>query len=143
MTTHRENVRLRLHERRTPARRFRHRRAFWALWFALANVLAFRKTPCGGIGGRQRLPPVLRRCSRVGRRRGRAAAGCVMAHSRSAKQRRTNPSVSHGATARRAWMWNCIRKAKARPRSASSTASSPARPRRRNRKLIGGKRWSG
>jgi hypothetical protein len=28
--------------------------AFWRVGFALANVLAFRKTPCGGIGGRQR-----------------------------------------------------------------------------------------
>ncbi len=26
--------------------------AFWVRWFALAYVLAFRKTPCGGIGGR-------------------------------------------------------------------------------------------
>ncbi len=26
--------------------------AFWRVRFALANVLAFRKTPCGGIGGR-------------------------------------------------------------------------------------------
>ncbi|MBI4672867.1 MAG: hypothetical protein HY741_14525 [Chloroflexi bacterium] len=26
--------------------------AFWASWFALANGLVFRKTPCGGIGGR-------------------------------------------------------------------------------------------
>jgi hypothetical protein len=25
--------------------------AFWRVWFALPNVLAFRKTPCGGIGG--------------------------------------------------------------------------------------------
>jgi hypothetical protein len=24
---------------------------FWVWWFALANVLAFRQTPCGGIGG--------------------------------------------------------------------------------------------
>jgi len=30
------------HERQTPARRFRHGHAFLALWFALANVLAFR-----------------------------------------------------------------------------------------------------
>jgi hypothetical protein len=29
--------------------------AFWRVWFALANVLAFRKTLCGGIGGRWRL----------------------------------------------------------------------------------------
>jgi hypothetical protein len=26
--------------------------AFWRAWFALATVLAFRKTLCGGIGGR-------------------------------------------------------------------------------------------
>ena len=38
--------------RLTPSRRFRHGRAFWALWFAPATMLAFRKTPCGGIGGR-------------------------------------------------------------------------------------------
>jgi len=26
--------------------------AFWRAWFALAYMLAFRQTPCGGIGGR-------------------------------------------------------------------------------------------
>jgi len=31
-----------MHERRTPARRFRHRRAFWASWFFIRNVLSFR-----------------------------------------------------------------------------------------------------
>jgi hypothetical protein len=31
-----------MRERGTPARRFRHHRAFWAMRFVLANILTFR-----------------------------------------------------------------------------------------------------
>ena len=40
------------------------RAAFWASWFVLATVFAFRKTPCGGIGGRQRSSSLRRECAK-------------------------------------------------------------------------------
>jgi hypothetical protein len=44
--------------------------AFWCVWFALANGLAFRKTLCGGIGGLCRFLPFhlqIKMCRQGGR----------------------------------------------------------------------------